>query len=296
MYRYRAFALGIASDIPFPELSPGDGEIDVAICRLEAIERHSLPDGEYAEPRSAAEWRLMYDDVGLVTIRDGARVEIAPVAGVDARTMRQAILGPALAVLLQQRGYLVLHASVVRVGGGAIAFLGDSGSGKSTIAAALHARGHELISDDLAAIRLTGAGPEVLSAFPQFKLWPDSVTALRMDPAGLPIVEPGFSKRVQRVTDRFTRTEATPLRRLYLLGAGPCAATAPLSSADAFIALVRFTYGVEWLHAQSGPTLFQQRAALARAGRVSRLTRPWRLTALEDAVDMLEADEDHDAE
>jgi hypothetical protein len=46
---------------------------------------------------------------------------------------------------------LALHASVVDVDGRAVAFLGASRQGKSTLAAALARRGHTLLSDDCCA-------------------------------------------------------------------------------------------------------------------------------------------------
>jgi hypothetical protein len=55
----------------------------------------------------------------------------------DDRTAALWVLGPAMGVLLQQRGVLVLHASAVTMDGGVVAFLGHSGWGKSTMAAAM---------------------------------------------------------------------------------------------------------------------------------------------------------------
>ena len=46
--------------------------------------------------------------------------------------------GLGIAILLHQRGYVILHASCVNLGSAAVAFLGDSTAGKSFMAAALH--------------------------------------------------------------------------------------------------------------------------------------------------------------
>ena len=51
-------------------------------------------------------------------------------------------------IVLQLRGAEVLHASAVCGSKGVVAFVGPSMSGKSTLAAALGARGHELFADD----------------------------------------------------------------------------------------------------------------------------------------------------
>ncbi|MBA3735458.1 MAG: hypothetical protein H0W90_09740 [Actinobacteria bacterium] len=67
--------------------------------------------------------------------------------------------GTALPLFTQATlGYEVLHASAVLVNGGAVAFCGFTGVGKSTIASALSARGFELWADD--AIALASVAPE----------------------------------------------------------------------------------------------------------------------------------------
>jgi hypothetical protein len=290
VYSYHAYGLGITSAFALPELVSGSGTVDVEIRSVAALPRDGPPLCDGAEAVAPGVWRLTYDDLGVVTIHDGSLIEVALAPDVEGRTLRAALLGPALAVLLEQRGFLVLHASVVQVGARAIAFLGDSGWGKSTIAAALHARGHRLVSDDHAVLRFTATGVEVSSAFPQFKLWPDAARALGHDPAMLPFVEPGFEKRARRIEDGFTVEERLPLARLFLLDAGEAVAISPLSSRDAFLALVRHTYGIEWTHEHSGGRQFQQRAELARRVPVQQLSRPWDLGALGRVVALIESE------
>lgn len=57
-----------------------------------------------------------------------------------------------IATILALRGETVLHASAVEVDGQAIAFAGNSGAGKSTMAALLCAHGGRYITDDLLRI------------------------------------------------------------------------------------------------------------------------------------------------
>src|SRR6185436_17962029 len=54
--------------------------------------------------------------------------------------------------VLQQRGLLPLHASALLLGAGAIALLGPSRAGKSTLAAALARRGHPVLADDVVPV------------------------------------------------------------------------------------------------------------------------------------------------
>jgi serine kinase of HPr protein (carbohydrate metabolism regulator) len=53
--------------------------------------------------------------------------------------------------------------------------LGDSVSGKSTLAVALSARGHAMVADDIVAVNCDCPFPVVFPGFPQLKIWPETV-------------------------------------------------------------------------------------------------------------------------
>lgn len=286
-YSYRAFGFNIRSALPLPELLPGGGDADVVIRRsCTGVVDH---DDLAQRMLSATEWRLLFPDLGAVTVRDGREIDVQAREGVDERSVRVAVLGPAMGVLLQQRGFLVLHASVVEIDGRAAAFLGCSGSGKSTIAAALHARGHRLVADDLAAVRVSARGPEVQAGFPQFKLWPDAVESLGRDPNALPRLDAAWAKRAARVDDGFTTRPVLPLAHLFLLCGGESLAITRLSRSEAFLTLVTQTYGIRWLHAVSGTAQFASRVEVTRAVPLDRLACPRDLGRLGAVVDLVES-------
>jgi hypothetical protein len=176
------------------------------------------------------------------------------------------------------------------MGGNAIAFLGASESGKSTMAAALHARGYPLVVDDIVAVRLSDGRAEVFPGFPQFKLWPDAVAALGGDPDTLSRTEPGFEKRARPVTDGPSARESLPLGRIYVLAQGEAVEIEPLSPTEIFFALVSHSYGIDWLHSVSGGADFLSRAEIARRVPVRRLRRPWSLCSLADVTAAVEKD------
>jgi hypothetical protein len=62
------------------------------------------------------------------------------------------LAGTASAFLLTLRGHTVLHASAVDVDGTALAFVGQSGRGKSTVAALMCLAGAELVTDDVLTV------------------------------------------------------------------------------------------------------------------------------------------------
>jgi hypothetical protein len=68
------------------------------------------------------------------------------------------ITGTITAFVLAMGGRCVLHGSTVEMGGNALAFVGESGQGKSTMAALFCAAGASLVTDDVLPLEITAAG------------------------------------------------------------------------------------------------------------------------------------------
>jgi len=232
---------------------------------------------------------LGWPGVGRFRIREGREIVVEPAPGVDAGTLRLFLLGPVRAVLLHQRGFLVLHASAVVLDGGAIAFLGAGGWGKSTLAAALNARGHALVADDIVAVRLQDKQPVVLAGVPELKLWPDAITALGEAPQELPRLRPAYDKRA-RPAGAFSR-EPVPLARVYVLAESlEGTRLEPLKPHDALIELVRHAYGARTLQRAEPARRFKQCAELVTRLPISRLAVRRSLAALPELVEIIERD------
>ena len=134
---------------------------------------------------------------------------------------------PAVRLLLDQviprmlfhRGRAVLHASAVTLPGGrAIAFLGDTGRGKSTIAASFHQSGATLLSDDCLLIQQSNGSNVGIPAYAGLRLWPDSFAALGFDvvPAVARLPDDG---KFRMVVNRSEHERAPPrLSALFVLG------------------------------------------------------------------------------
>ncbi|MDD2921323.1 MAG: hypothetical protein PHQ36_03470 [Anaerolineales bacterium] len=88
---------------------------------------------------------------------------------------REIILGPALVLALAQRGVWSLHASAATYKENCFAFLGESGQGKSTLAAYLsQSAGWRLVADDILPIEMESKTVNALPHFPQLKLPPNA--------------------------------------------------------------------------------------------------------------------------
>jgi hypothetical protein len=314
VHAYVVYGLSLLSDVPIPELlphpafTPGEGHADVSV-EHGAIPKHwdtppplaveaggpedqrsgaGEPSDSWSERRADVNETLsVFAGVGRYLIRAGHSITIEADPTADAAFVRHLLLGPVLAHLLWQRDIFTLHASVVEIGAQYAGFVGVSGEGKSTTAAALEAHGHTLVCDDVAALSERDGRLHVLPAFPRIRLYDDSVRGVGEDPERMPWVHPHYDKRSKGVR-RFAASPV-PLHRLYVLDTGDDFDLARLSPGKAVMELVRHTYLAHQYAPLYGFKHQLERASeIARQVGVYRLTRPKDLARLPELVRLLE--------
>ena len=298
---YRAYGLNIQSELPLPELTAHEAPSDVHV-RLERYGDISslIPPTDYSIGVFNDAIFFWWYEVGLLLVHPDGSIQVEPVPDVDEQWFRGFIINEAMAALLHQRGKLVLHGSAAVIDDGVVVFIGSSGQGKSTTAAALQVRGHLAIADDVVAIDLDyDAGlPHVLPAFPQVKLWPEAVSALGHDVDALPRVTQKTEKRSYRHTDGFPQVPL-PLRGIYVLDQGDETRIDRLTPQDAHFEVLTHSYmnhlgaiyEVDLLtETATLAAHFKRCAALIRAIPVKRLTRRFSLTELSELVKLIEHD------
>lgn len=148
-------------------------------------------------------------------LQNGEQIVFAPESEASAEDVPIFILGTVFGILLHQREQIVLHASAVEVNGKAVAFCGASGTGKSTLAAALAQRGYRLITDDICAITLPPGGPVVHPDGRQLKLWAQAIEKLKLEDIRRGRVRGRLEKFY--VEPRNAATEPLPLGAVYML-------------------------------------------------------------------------------
>lgn len=285
---YFAYGINIGSSLPLPGLLEGQGEPDVSISLGQA---GALRSGRAVDGRGS--WAtleaalLSYAGVGKLLVRGGTTIVVEPTLEVDEHVLPAFVLGPALGVLLHQRGLLVLHASAVAIGGSAVALLGPAGSGKSTLAAALNARGHAFIADDVTAVRLGPDGAVAVPGFPRIKLWPEVAAYLEGEPGAQPRPQPGKSARA--VVGAFQQTPL-PLTHVYVLLEGPSPELVSGPPQDTILDLVRYSYCRRVARATDPSSHFRQCGTLAREVTLKHLRRQRSLSSLADAARLIERD------
>jgi len=238
MYRYYAYRLNIHSEVLLPCVSSTCETADVTV-HVGSIEQG------IAEC-NAQSMLASIEGIGCCLITGGRRILVEPFEGVSHEMISPNILGGCMAVILRQRGSLVLHASSVSMKEGAVAFLGGSGWGKSTLATALHAENHSILTDDVMALRLDTSVLEVIPSFPQCKLSPEAAMALGKDVATL---APLFAHAHKRsfVFESGFQAAPLPLKKLYILAKGSEHSITAISPKDAFSHLVSHTRAVATL-------------------------------------------------
>lgn len=294
MYRYRVYDLIVESEFALPELLPSTAtpQISIRSAPVGCFWPDNLTQVRYfaaTETEACCYWR----EIGAFSISKGREIQCKPRAHIDPELFRLPLLEPVMAVLLHQRGHLLLHASAVARGGEAWAFLGNTGLGKSTLAAKLCAQGYSFVADDIVAIRFDPErGPLILPAPPRLKLALQSIAALGEDPADLPQLHPFVEKRARFVTDDRAE-EPLPLRRLYRLNYGERMAIIPRPADAAMLYLIEHSYigrlSSQLLQPQQ-EVHFQQCVDLANQIPMADLIRPFALDLLPAVIQMVDED------
>ena len=107
---------------------------------------------------------------------DGRRIVCRPAEASSAESFQVYLLGQALACALVKQAIEPLHATAIVVDDRAVAFLGGSAFGKSTLAASFLGAGYPLLTDDLLIVRESPHGALAYPGPPRLKLFPAIAT------------------------------------------------------------------------------------------------------------------------
>lgn len=208
---------------------------------------------------------------------DGAHVAVHPSEDLPEETLRHLLIDQVLPLTLSRRGSLSLHASAVHLPGiGTVGFVGATGRGKSTLAAAFAAGGARIVTDDCLAISFVDGGPFALPGYPGLRLWPGvgANSLLRAAPSTR-VAHYSRKRRVHRRALPF-HNRPSPLRALFLLS--PRASTGAPASIRRYggaparmMGLLRFAYVLDIEDRKDQARLFDGLATLTAAVPVLRL-------------------------
>jgi hypothetical protein len=282
VYTSLAYGLRVRSEIPLLDPIDSIQEPDVTVS-LGSLAEVSVEPNQGNEILVSLPWGLK------LLVRAGREVVLDVPAGVDLAVVRAHVLGAAMACVLRQRGYLVLHASCVAQGEKAIAFLGGSGWGKSTLASLFHQHGYSLLTDDVMAIQMDGPSPLVVPSFPEVKLLADAAAAVGLTSAGVPMLQSLSYKSIQRLDQQFA-AHPVPLKQLYILRVGETQSITSVPGPLAFTELIQHSRATKTMADQSFMVQhFHQCSALVKTVPFSYLQRPRSLEQLPELIALIEA-------
>jgi hypothetical protein len=261
----RTYELGgfvIESEFPFPELTAAETGETICAVRLvdtlprsasstNSLVRKQLPNGHgwLSTAKSEQGYLLRFQDlVTFLVSEDGDQVECHSDAPVPTETLRHLFIDAVFPLVLNLKGHDALHATAVDGPAGCCAFLGSSGIGKSTLAAALVRRGWQLVCDDCLHFDVGADGVTVVPGYGALRLWPDSIEAAFNNGSLLQTVQDRRKKRVEIAGMK--STYPVTLRRVYLLTGiqDPDDTRIRIESVprrDAFIQLVRHAFRLD---------------------------------------------------
>lgn len=162
-------------------------------------------------------------------------------------------------------GALVVHAGAVRHPAGAIAILGESGVGKSTLVGSLGAVSQPILSDDALIVAPGAAGATARAVYPGLRLLPDSIAALFPGAIGTdPVAD--YTEKLRLRVDGVTDGGTHPLGLLVFLdppGDGDTIALRPMTVSQTCMGLIANSFALD-------PTDRARAAArMAQAGAVA---------------------------
>jgi len=176
---------------------------------------------------------------------DGLQVTCTPTPETTKETVEHLYLNQVLPLALSKTGKLALHASVVEINNSAVAFVAESGRGKSTLAASFSTNGYRFLTDDGLLINKTDSQHFALPNHPSIRLWDDSFEALipNSDSNSTTV---GSTSKIKILADGRIPfcDQPCPLKLLYFLGEGntDTVCISPVSGHDAIIEMVRHSF------------------------------------------------------
>jgi hypothetical protein len=220
---------------------------------------------------------------------DGRSIEYYRLPRASYESLNTYLLGQVLSSSLLSLGVETLHATATVVDGGAVAFVGDCGLGKSTLGAAFLSRGFPILTDDLLALTPRGDQWFAEPGPPRLKLFPSVATRLLGRSAPAVLLNPWTSKLVLKLTAAESAAAAAPLRALFILSAPGARGSRQsrlsvkrLAGQRAFLEVIRATFNLMQIDRRRLENQFSIAARVATSVPIYRLTYPRQLSSLDE--------------
>lgn len=189
---YKAFGIAIKSEFEIPEL--------IATNEIPEVSIHlgSVPDKLHEPTKKGVRYQatkdqflLEVDNIAKYYVTSGNKITVELKKNKADKEVRLFLLGSAFGALFIQRGLLPIHGSAVKFDDKTVVFSGQSGVGKSSIAANFVKKGYQFLADD---ISLINEELFLLPSFPNLKIWDDILQKLKLENESLNEIRPEIKK------------------------------------------------------------------------------------------------------
>ncbi|KQV75305.1 hypothetical protein ASC61_10000 [Aeromicrobium sp. Root344] len=245
---YEAYGLSVDSAIPLPlEPSTGltadveirRGTVDCSDIRFAALDAGDDAWLEKGWGASRVVLRFVEMTVELSTRQPLITVDVTSTH--DADHVAHLVLDHVVPQWLAMRGDLVLHAGAVQTpGGSAVAFVGESGRGKSTTTTGLAQLGWRFVADDACRVVSAGSSHEIVPSYPGVRLLAPSRAALVPELPSTPMADGATKHRV--TPDIRSVTGPAPLSLVVELGSNAELAAHRMTLSESTACLARHSF------------------------------------------------------
>ncbi len=289
MNRYFLFGLVIQCEFELPECLSiadyvGEPEVYIGFGHAPPEGVYGLAQGPFCQVSAGIFW-LDVPGVASYLVTGGKKIIIDPAPESDTSSIRVFLLEPALNALLLQRGNLVLRASAIELGDSCLVLMGESGIGKSTIAAALHKQSNRFVSDGLVVI---GHDFKVLPGPPRIKLWAKSASLLELPTSMMSRLRPKLNK-FSYSTEPCMLQKSLPVSCIYnLKDSNKEVFCSPISGVKRFDALRFGVYNYNCIPAMGlQASLFAQMMRLANNIHMADVKFSRNMSSLEQIIEVI---------
>ncbi len=216
---------------------------------------------------------------------DGSRIDKPSAIGVSQETVDTLYFNQVLPLALSRQGALVLHASCVEIDDFAVAFVGKSGLGKSTLAASFASNGQRFLTDDGLHVEQRDGEYLVKPSRASIRLWDDSSEALLHD-STVKAPATDYTSKSRFLADQVLMfcDEPRRLRCAYFLGDGSVdlPTIGKIAPAEAMVELVRHAFLLEIEEREALSRQFAQLTNFVNTVKMYRLDYERNFTTLCD--------------
>ena len=190
-------------------------------------------------------------------------------------SLRHVLLDQILPRVIAQRGHLVMHGAAVHTAQGrTLLMIGESGMGKSTLAAAFASAGADVLSDDGVLLDLADDRVRAVACYSGLRLWPDSLATLLSERAAEATAMSHYNDK-QRLMQPVASDEHHPIDAILLLQrADDGIAFSPVAPQAACMALVTNAFQLDLGDHDNLRRLLARAADAVRRTRVLSLAYP----------------------